>query len=475
MPGRLRSGLAVFSALVISGLMLIADRSGSLSFSPTEVLAAHGPLRWYRGNIHTHTLWSDGDDYPEMVALWYKEHGYDFLSFSDHNTFLDHERWIAPLALKCGQKSYDKLKARFPEDWVEERTNANGNLEIRLKTLGEIAGKVGSPGEFLLIQGEEISDHFEKCPIHMNATNLRDLVPPMGGDSVYDVMQRNTDAVVAQRERTSQPMLVHLNHPNYHFGITAEDLARVRGENFFEVYNGHPQVHNDGTDDHASAERIWDIILTRRIAEFQMPLMYGLATDDGHHYHDSPGRSSQPGRGWIVVLARELSPTSIIRSMDFGWFYSSTGVKLDRVAASPRGYEVRIQPEEGVEYTIDFIGTRTGFDTTSEPVLDEQGNARRATRRYSTDVGRVLKTFTGTKARYTFTDDDLYVRARVTSTKLHPNPSAPGEYERAWCQPMRGPAGCRHRSGNCKVPVRDPSLPNIRAGMTKGTRTSRQP
>ena len=36
-------------------------------------------LRWWKGNLHDHTLWSDGDDYPEMVAAWYKDHGYHFL------------------------------------------------------------------------------------------------------------------------------------------------------------------------------------------------------------------------------------------------------------------------------------------------------------------------------------------------------------------------------------------------------------
>lgn len=39
--------------------------------------------QWYRGNLHTHTLWSDGDDFPEMVALWYRDQGYHFLAISD--------------------------------------------------------------------------------------------------------------------------------------------------------------------------------------------------------------------------------------------------------------------------------------------------------------------------------------------------------------------------------------------------------
>jgi hypothetical protein len=41
--------------------------------------------RWWRGNLHTHTLWSDGDGFPEVVAQWYRDAGYNFLSLSDHN------------------------------------------------------------------------------------------------------------------------------------------------------------------------------------------------------------------------------------------------------------------------------------------------------------------------------------------------------------------------------------------------------
>lgn len=441
MSGRLRSLLAVCSAAGVALLLMLAGRSQELTFSKSDILAADGSLHWYKGNIHTHTLWSDGDDYPEMVALWYKEHGYDFLSFSDHNTLLRHDRWIDAKAKTSGRQALEKLRARFPENWLEERIGAKGNVEVRLKTFDEIVERVASPGQFLIIQGEEISDHFQKLPVHMNATNVTEAIPPMGGDSVLEVMQRNTDALVAQQERTGQPMLIHLNHPNFHYGVTAEDLSRVRGENFFEVYNGHPVVNNDGNAEHASTARIWDIILTRRIAELGLPLMYGLATDDGHSYHEIPSRSAEPGRGWIYVLARELSPAAIIAAMNAGAFYASTGVTLERVASSPAGIEVQVRPEAGVDYTIDFIGTRAGYDATSAPVPDQNGNSDRITRRYSSDVGRVLQTVSGTRAQYGFDERDLYVRARVTSTKKHPNPSAVGEYERAWCQPVRGPAG----------------------------------
>ena len=41
---------------------------------------------WQKGNLHTHSLWSDGDDFPEMIIQWYKDNDYQFLALSDHNT-----------------------------------------------------------------------------------------------------------------------------------------------------------------------------------------------------------------------------------------------------------------------------------------------------------------------------------------------------------------------------------------------------
>src|SRR5262249_51532294 len=146
------------TALAVGGLLLTANQPDESALPEAEVLTDAGVLKWFKGNIHTHTLWSDGDDYPEMVALWYREQGYDFLSFSDHNTLFDHERWTDALGNPGGRVALDKLKARFPEGWIEERLSAKGALEVRLKTFPEISRRIAEPGRFLLIQGEEISD-----------------------------------------------------------------------------------------------------------------------------------------------------------------------------------------------------------------------------------------------------------------------------------------------------------------------------
>ncbi len=41
--------------------------------------------KWYKGNLHTHSYWSDGDEFPEMIMQWYKDRDYQFVALSDHN------------------------------------------------------------------------------------------------------------------------------------------------------------------------------------------------------------------------------------------------------------------------------------------------------------------------------------------------------------------------------------------------------
>src|SRR3954464_3282441 len=80
--------------------------------------AAAAAPQWWKGTLHTHTLWSDGDDFPEMVAQWYKTNGYHFLGLSDHNVFQDaresrrqHERRV--------RVALPGYLERYGADWVE--------------------------------------------------------------------------------------------------------------------------------------------------------------------------------------------------------------------------------------------------------------------------------------------------------------------------------------------------------------------
>ncbi len=389
--------------------------------------------RWWKGNLHTHSLWSDGDDYPEMILDWYKANGYHFAALSDHNVLNQGERWI-DLEAAGGPDVLSKYKERFGDEWVDEREEGDAR-QVRLKTLPEYRGLFEVPGEFLLIQSEEITDRFEKKPVHVNATNLRDLIEPRGGTSVSDVMQRNVDAVLEQRESTGQLMFPHINHPNFGWAVKVEDLIALRGEKFFEVYNGHPAVRNEGDDARPSTERMWDILLAERLAGGE-DVMYGLAVDDSHEYHEFGSGRVNPGRGWVMVRAAGLDAEAIVQAMEAGDFYASSGVTLEEIRVSESGVSLTIRPDPGVEYRSQFIGTRKGYDREKTEIQIEDGDGTTVLNRYSDEIGEVLAEVPGSEPGYEFVGDEMYVRARVVSTRLKANPYREGEFETAWIQPV---------------------------------------
>ena len=394
-----------------------------------------GEARWWKGNLHTHSLWSDGDDYPESIAAWYRDHGYNFLALSDHNRMQQGDHWVNLTPSHGGGVALERNRQRFGTNWLQFREH-KGTNQVRLKTLAEFRPLLEQPGRFLLIPSEEITGGHLSLPVHINATNLREPIAPQGGTNVMDVIQKVVRAVLDQRRRTEQPMFSHINHPNFGWGITAEDLIPVEGERFFEVYNGHPTVHNAGDSLHAGTDQVWDIVLAWRLGRLHLPPVFGLAVDDSHNYEkEGPGQSNS-GRGWVMVRSESLTPNAIVAAMEAGDFYATSGVTLRDIRRTPTELRIEIEPDEGVSYRTRFIGTRRGFNDTRHPVTNAKGEPVRATQRYHGDVGEVLSEVTGPNATYRFRGDELYVRARIDSTRPVERPVTKGETAAAWVQPM---------------------------------------
>ena len=385
--------------------------------------------QWWKGNLHTHSLWSDGDDYPEMIADWYKKNGYHFLGISDHNILAEGNRWIHIEKNAGGRRAFEKYLERFGPKWVEHKTEKN-IPKVRLKNFSEYKAKMSVEGKFLLMQAEELTDRFQGVPIHINATNLKNYIPPQGGSSLATVIQNNVNAVLEQRKKTGQPMFPHINHPNFGWALKPTDMIQLKGEQFFEVYNGHPAVNNYGDAKHLSTVQIWDIINAYRVGIYKLPLMFGLATDDAHNYHQIAIGKSNTGRGWVMVKAPALSAPSIIEAMEKGDFYSSSGVSLSTIQTTKESFSFKISTEKGVTYKTWFVGTRNNFK-----------NSKDLAKRNSLDpsaagIGEILGQTDSIEPKYNFKGDELYVRAHVVSSKKKSNPYSSGEQEQAWLQPI---------------------------------------
>ena len=368
-------------------------------------------IPWQKGNLHTHTYWSDGDGFPEMVLDWYKSHDYQFIALSEHNIIANTEKWKKiPKSMIYEQSFVDYLK-KFGADWVEYKEDSTG-VSVKLKTESEYKPLFEEEGKFAIITAQEITDGYGGKPLHMNATNIQELIQPRHGNSVAETMQNNIDAVLEQRASTGAPIMPHINHPNFGWAVTVDDMKSLRGERFFEVFNGHPQVHNYGDSARMGMEEMWDQINIAYLNRNQ-PLMYGIATDDSHNYHLFGGQYSNSGRGWVMVQSKSLDPKSIIETMEAGNFYASTGVTLKELEQEENELELEIQAEAGVSYTIEFIGVKKG-----------------------SNKSEVFETVSGTEASFKLTKETLFVRARISSSKIKENPFQEGDFEMAWTQPI---------------------------------------
>jgi hypothetical protein len=420
------------------GALSLALLTLVLGFTVADTFAADDATgqQWYKGNLHTHSLWSDGNDFPEMIVDWYASRGYNFLALSDHNILSTGEKWIdeTRTSAKGAIGGLKRYQERFG-DWVETREQ-DGKKQVRLKTLTEFRPKFDKPGQFLLIQGEEVTDGYSGLPIHINASNVRDVIKPQGGDSVRERIAKNLIAIEQQSRAVGRPILGHLNHPNFGFGVTAEDMANVVQERYFEVYNGHPSVHHLGDEYRPGVERMWDIANTIRIADMKSPPLFGLGSDDSHNYFGLRGAS--PGRGWVMVRSPKLEADEIIRNLQAGNFYASSGVTLHDVKFDEATgvLTLDIAGDAGATYVTEFIGTPKDYDKSNSPLVDSKGKEIRATRKYSADVGQTLARVEGTKPSYKLTGNELYVRATITSSLPPENPVWKEQKQQAWTQPV---------------------------------------
>lgn len=298
-------------------------------------------LRWFKGNTHTHTTNSDGDSSPSEVVKWYKDHGYNFVVVTDHE-------FITPV---------NPLN-------------------------DEIAGT-----NFLVISGQEVTDSFDKKPYHINGLGLDRTVKPAKLAGAVETLQKNIDNVIAAGA------VPQLNHPNFGWALKADDIKLLRNVRLMEIYNGHPLVNNLGGGDSQSVEDIWDQLLTAG------HVIYGIGDDDSHHFKRiGDPAAATPGRAWVFVRSADLTPTAILRALNDGDFYASTGVELEHYSATAKQISLKIKRERWSKYTVRFIGTG----------------------------GRILKETHDERAVYDITGNEGYVRAKILESNG----------KMAWTQPV---------------------------------------
>ena len=254
----------------------------------------------------------------------------------------------------------------------------------RLTDVDALNAEVGIPNQFLVMRGVEVTDNWNGKPVHINGLNNISNVLPQHGNSVIDTINNNVAAI---RQAGG---LAYIAHPNFGFALTPDDFKNETATALFEIYNAHPVVNNAGDETHPSVERLWDDALSNG------SMRYGIAADDEHTLSNYSG--ALPGRAWIMVRASGLTPEAITEAIEQGDFYASTGVTLQDYQVSDTGVRIDVASDANGPTTVYFFGRN----------------------------GQLLQQSTSNPAFYSFTGDEMYVRAKIVN--------AVGQA--AWTQPV---------------------------------------
>jgi hypothetical protein len=267
---------------------------------------------FHKGNLHTHSLVSDGDAHPLDVYGWYRDRGYQFVALTDHNTRVD-------------PRVYAHL----------ERPR------------------------FKILAGEEITMKGGGKEVHVNGLCTREKIGGGKFATRVEALRFAIDAVAAQGG------VAMINHPNFDWSLEEADLVQSHAP-LLEIWSGHPYVWSEGIGDRPSHEVLWSKLLDRGIG------FSGAAVDDTHHIvtNPSPKKAARPGRGWVGVFAEpgaDVQRDRTCESLRQGRFFASSGAGVDRLRVA--GGTITLWPTDP-HAEVTFIGRGSEVLAAERPGLD---------------------------------------------------------------------------------------------------------
>ncbi len=440
-----------------SGAMAAAVCVGSTGICSAEAAVSAPEKQWFKGNLHMHNQWSDGDPLPEWAIDWYQSHGYHFICPSDHNIFQsdalrfdgfgfnntppdlaafkdETSLWkvISPTPgwPKLTQSRVDETREKFGPDSVRTIT-VDGQTYVRMTPFAELERQFAEPGKFLMIPGYEQTGGCvnNEQQVHANFINVREVFPYLAAETPRELLARTF--AKGLEAYSGQNYLFTANHPLWrYYDYSPADLIALPQIRLFELNNNGI---TSGFDEHPQGwkpEKFWDVVNAYRAAHDQ-PLLLGLGTDDRHSY-------GPPPKAWSVVRAASLCTEDLLEAISAGDFYASNGLDFADLQFDGRTLSVKIDVREEGSYRIQFLGTKKDYDPSSR-VIDVEKGPRCPARKidvYADNIGVVLNTVEGFEGSYTLQADDLYVRAKIVKVAEDLKPDWQSQ-PAAWTQPYR--------------------------------------
>lgn len=242
--------------------------------------------KFYKANMHSHTVISDGKMTAEEIKAAYKEKGYSIVAYTDHEIMIPHA---------------DLTDEEFLPITAYEVQLRDWNRASRCIKLYHMNLYSPDPNRYLS------KTYCKKDAWWGNIVNHFTDEMAAAGLEEREFSKRFAQWIIDTA--TSEGMLVSLNHPVWSLQ-DYNDYTGLKGLWGVEWFNY-------GCDRAGYVDSMQPIIDLLSEGE----RVYPLATDDNHATVDRFG-------GWIWVKAKKLDYDTVFKALKNGDFYSSTGPEI---------------------------------------------------------------------------------------------------------------------------------------------------
>lgn len=268
--------------------------------------------KFYKANLHSHSIFSDGIKTPEELKQMYKSHGYSIFAYTDHDKFVTHNELTDDEFLVI-----NGYEASIVEDIPDP--------EYAWRKVCHLC---------LLAPRADI----EKAPM------AYEYGKGYSHDRVNNLILRGKE----------QGFFITYNHPTWSLE-NYNDYMSYDGFDCFEISNYNCIV--GGTPEHNGAK--YDDMLRggKRI--------FCLSADDNHNTHyfnDSYG-------GFAMIKAERLDYDSVFSALKNGDFYASEGPEIFELYVEDDVVTVTTSPAASVNFSTSSRRGKNVIPTESSPAL----------------------------------------------------------------------------------------------------------
>lgn len=240
---------------------------------------------FYKGNLHCHSTFSDGKQTPEELKKAYKEKGYSFVAFTDHeilyeHSYLDDDSFIAITGTEYAIKEFS-----------DQSTLKNFNMKV--------------------------------CHLNLYAKEQKNTFP-VCYNGVYDHFSK--------KEKHDEMVEKYGNYNRVYGKKGINEIIRLANENGFFVCYNHPRWSLENYSDYIEYEGLWGVEVyntsSERVGIYEYNInalddflrsgkkIFASSGDDNHNKDSCFGT-------FVMVNAEKLSYESIINALLNGDFYTS--------------------------------------------------------------------------------------------------------------------------------------------------------